>query len=117
MRLVVAHVGDSQAVLCRDGNAVAMTHQHKPEKAEKARIEAAGGFVARDAYGSARVNGVLEMSRSIGDTALKQYGVICEPEVKSLKVNKLLLIKANPLVSFCTIFCVRFVTGLTHSSS
>lgn len=88
-RIVVAHVGDSQAVLCRDGHAVALTHQHKPERAEKERIEAAGGFVAVDAYGSARVNGVLEMSRSIGDTALKQYGVICEPEVKSFKVCKL----------------------------
>ena len=30
-RLTVAHVGDSRGVLCRNGNALALTQDHKPE--------------------------------------------------------------------------------------
>ena len=41
-----ANVGDCRAVLCRDGQAVRLTNDHKPnDPAEKARVEAAGGFV------------------------------------------------------------------------
>ncbi len=61
--LTVANLGDSRAVLCRSGSAVAMSSDHKPtDAAERARIVRAGGFVV-----DARVNGDLALSRALGD--------------------------------------------------
>jgi serine/threonine protein phosphatase PrpC len=45
-RLTVLNVGDSRAVLCRAGEAFAMSTDHKPDRPdEKSRIECAGGSV------------------------------------------------------------------------
>lgn len=44
--LVVANVGDSRAVLSRNGVAVALSQDHKPDVSpEKRRIRKAGGHV------------------------------------------------------------------------
>ncbi|CAE7294469.1 unnamed protein product [Symbiodinium pilosum] len=75
--MILSHVGDSRAVLCRQGAAVALTADHKPELPEEtARIEAAGGFVQEGAtaMGSGkeyRVNGGLNLSRALGDLRYK----------------------------------------------
>jgi protein phosphatase 1L len=80
--LTVAHLGDSRAVLCRAGKAVALTVDHKPDDAsERARIEAQGGFVTERGY-CMRVQGVLAMSRALGNRLLKPY-VSDEPTVSS----------------------------------
>jgi serine/threonine protein phosphatase PrpC len=51
--IVCANTGDSRAVLCRNGEAVALSHDHKPyNPEEKERIEAAGSHVKFN-----RVNG------------------------------------------------------------
>ena len=48
-----------------------LTGDHHPDRYdEKARIEAAGGFVRT--WGVPRVNGILAVSRSIGDVYLKR---------------------------------------------
>ena len=61
--LVVANAGDSRCVLCRDGRAIDLSVDHKPEDDdERKRIEAAGGKVTADG----RVNGGLNLSRAIG---------------------------------------------------
>ena len=86
VHLVIAHVGDSQALLCRGGQQLTLTRAHKPVKDEARRIERCSGFVTYDSMGNPRVNGVLEMSRSIGDAALKKYGVIADPDIKSVQV-------------------------------
>ncbi len=67
--LYVANAGDSRAVLCRAGGvAEDMSVDHKPTmEGEKARILAAGGFVA-----DGRVKGSLALSRAIGDMEFKQ---------------------------------------------
>lgn len=71
--LTVAHVGDSRGVLCRGGRAVALTADHKPEDTlERERIEAAGGFVTERGY-CMRVQGVLAMSRALGNRLLKPF--------------------------------------------
>ena len=99
--LYVAHVGDSRAALCKqdkDGKvtAVALTRDHSPEiEEEKKRIEASGGEVRKqDPYAPSRVFGRdanypgLAMSRAIGDEIAKCFGVVADPEVKCLKVEK-----------------------------
>lgn len=67
--LTVANAGDSRAVLCRGGDTIAMSFDHKPfDNREISRITMAGGFVNQ--FG--RVNGNLNLSRSIGDLKYKQ---------------------------------------------
>nr|GLL32779.1 probable protein phosphatase 2C 59 [Ipomoea trifida]GMD21762.1 probable protein phosphatase 2C 59 [Ipomoea batatas]GMD26317.1 probable protein phosphatase 2C 59 [Ipomoea batatas] len=84
-RLLVANVGDSRAVICRGGTAIAVSRDHKPDqKDERQRIEDAGGFVMW--AGTWRVGGVLAVSRAFGDRLLKQY-VVADPEIKEEKVD------------------------------
>ncbi len=86
--LVVAQVGDSRAVLCRDGQAQQLTQDHCPsESEEKSRIESNGGSVSHDAVGRYMVNERLSMSRSIGDFELKSFGVIAEPTLSRLNLK------------------------------
>lgn len=67
--LYVANAGDSRAVLSRNGEAVRVSKDHKPEDPEeKERIEKLGGYVTtKQQTRVARVNGELSLSRSIGD--------------------------------------------------
>jgi protein phosphatase 1G len=74
--LIVANCGDSRAVLCRNGQAVPLSEDHKPNcPQERQRIAKAGGSIERSAYGRVvqfRVNGNLNLSRSIGDLEYKK---------------------------------------------
>jgi protein phosphatase 1L len=70
-RAWVANAGDSRCVLSRAGEAVALTCDHKPDRVdERSRIEGAGGRVVF--AGTWRVEGVLSVSRSIGDQRFKK---------------------------------------------
>lgn len=45
-QLVIANAGDSRAVLCRAGNAVPLSEDHKPSlQSESQRIQQAGGWI------------------------------------------------------------------------
>jgi protein phosphatase PTC1 len=69
--LYTANAGDARGVLCRAGRAVRLTYDHKgSDKQEAKRITDAGGFVM-----SGRVNGVLAVTRSLGDSSMKEYVV------------------------------------------
>ncbi|KAF5953811.1 hypothetical protein HYC85_006667 [Camellia sinensis] len=98
-QILVASVGDSKALLCSEkiksalgdeglilpiiikslcGASITvldveeLTRDHHPDRDdERARIEAAGGFVRL--WGVPRVNGILAVSRSIGDVYLKRF--------------------------------------------
>jgi len=81
-----ANVGDSRALLCRDGKAVQLSLDHKPDRDDEAqRIESAGGFVS-----FRRVLGRLAVSRAFGDeeykiTPERSNGkplVIADPEIR-----------------------------------
>lgn len=62
-KLTVANIGDSRCVLCRDGKAIRLSFDHKPDLfAEKDYIQSKGGFV-RDG----RIRGMLAVSRAFGD--------------------------------------------------
>jgi len=88
--LFCANAGDSRVVLARSSGAqmcFPLSTDHKPDDPiEKARIEAAGGFVEEN-----RVNGSLNLSRSLGDFEYKSSHnidftaqmVTCDPEVRS----------------------------------
>lgn len=78
--VIVAHCGDSRAVMARGGVAVQLSDDHKPDRADELeRIVGCGGKVID--WNGQRVLGVLATSRSIGDRCLKPF-VISEPEVK-----------------------------------
>lgn len=102
--LTVANAGDSRAVLCRGGRAgacallcgsqhlpmnpalcdawtaVPLSFDHKPnDEVERSRIHKAGGFI-REANGHFRVNGNLNLSRSLGDLKYKQTSSVSAAE-------------------------------------
>ncbi|THH19969.1 hypothetical protein EW146_g1299 [Bondarzewia mesenterica] len=69
--LYVANAGDARGVLCRSGRAVRLTYDHKgTDRQEAKRIMDSGGFVM-----SGRVNGVLAVTRSLGDSSMKDFVV------------------------------------------
>lgn len=77
----VAHCGDSRAIISRSGNCVCLTTDHHPsDDEERRRINDAGGF-AFYVCDTCRVNGVLALSRSIGDHGFRPYGVISTPDI------------------------------------
>jgi len=73
--ILCANAGDSRAVLSKKGKAKDLSVDHKPDiPSEKRRIERANGFVE-----DSRVNGMLALSRSIGDFEYKT-NTIMKPE-------------------------------------
>jgi len=81
--LYAANAGDARAVLCRDGKAERLTYDHKGSDAgETKRIIDSGGFVVLN-----RVNGILAVTRSLGDHAMKDY-VIPDPFTTELALKE-----------------------------
>lgn len=85
--LAVASVGDSRALLCRNGETLCLTDDHHPSrKDEVERIKSHGGWIDKN-FSIPRVNGRLAMTRSLGDFDVKPYGVIPTPETVLLKID------------------------------
>lgn len=74
--IIMANVGDSRVVLCQNGLAVPLSVDHKPNlPIERERIMRAGGTVEQQEFHGHtihRVNGNLNLSRSIGDLDYKR---------------------------------------------
>ena len=95
----MSHVGDSRAVLCKNKSAMQMTRDHTPNIVdEQLRIESLGGNVTWSGdfdedgaivlgTGTWRVNGVLGVSRAIGDRSEQPY-IVSEPEVSLRSVEE-----------------------------
>ena len=65
--LYTANVGDARIVLCRNGKALRLSYDHKgSDENEGRRISNAGGLILNN-----RVNGVLAVTRALGDSYLK----------------------------------------------
>jgi len=87
-----ANCGDSRALLCRDGKAIALSVDHKPDREDETkRIEEAGGFVC-----FSRVLGRLAVSRAFGDEEYKMLPegsnangplLIVDPEIRIEKLT------------------------------
>jgi len=95
-RLICANAGDSRAVLSRQGHAMDLSVDQKPNNPEeRRRIEGAGGRV--DLFGPCwRIDAGLNLSRALGDFAYKananksptEQKVISEPELKEVILEK-----------------------------
>ena len=89
-KLWVGNAGDSRCVLARSGRAIDMSIDHKPDMpSELERITKAGGVVE-----GGRVNGNINLSRSIGDFEYKRsdlppedHMVTAYPEVKEIELG------------------------------
>ncbi|OIW07043.1 hypothetical protein TanjilG_02677 [Lupinus angustifolius] len=83
--LMVANAGDCRAVLCRKGEAIDMSQDHRPTyPSERRRVEELGGFID-DGY----LNGVLSVTRALGDWDMKlpkgsSSPLIAEPEIRQV---------------------------------
>ncbi|OAX81375.1 hypothetical protein ACJ72_04288 [Emergomyces africanus] len=65
--LYTANVGDARVVLCRNGKALRLSYDHKgSDENEGKRISNAGGLILNN-----RVNGVLAVTRALGDSYMK----------------------------------------------
>ncbi|KAJ5356565.1 hypothetical protein N7517_011174 [Penicillium concentricum] len=65
--LYTANVGDARIVLCRNGKALRLSYDHKgSDENEGRRVANAGGLILNN-----RVNGVLAVTRALGDAYLK----------------------------------------------
>lgn len=98
--LYVANAGDSRCVVCRDGQAIEMSFDHKPENViEKERISKAGGYIKRNyVYLSNEKNITnigLNLSRSIGDHRFKKNKNVNKQIITSLPEVKLLNVDLN----------------------
>lgn len=85
-----ANVGDSRAIICSANGAVtALSEDHRPSlPSEVTRIEKAGGSIQHG-----RVNGILGLTRAMGDFEFKsedgEHDVIsCVPDVKVVPVDR-----------------------------
>jgi serine/threonine protein phosphatase PrpC len=87
-KIYTANAGDSRAVLSRKGHAIPLSYDHKPEnEIERKRISAAGGEII-----NGRVNGGLNLSRSLGDFNYKRMKnrpwdeqlISCKPDVSEI---------------------------------
>lgn len=66
--LYTANVGDARIVLCRNGKALRLSYDHKgSDENEGKRISNAGGLILNN-----RVNGVLAVTRALGDAYMKE---------------------------------------------
>ncbi|KAG6634447.1 hypothetical protein I3843_12G118500 [Carya illinoinensis] len=79
-KLVVANIGDSRAVICKNGVAKQLSIDHEPSM-ERERIEERGGFVSNFPGDVPRVDGQLAVARAFGDKSLKKH-LSSEPHVK-----------------------------------
>jgi serine/threonine protein phosphatase PrpC len=81
-KLFTANVGDARVVISRGGKAYRLTHDHKAsDEEETKRITNSGGFVAYN-----RVNGILSVTRALGDHAMKEW-VVSDPHYSEIVLN------------------------------
>jgi len=88
-KLIVANVGDSRAVLDRGKLGIKrLSHDHKADDPhEIKRIESLGGFVTpKTAFDVARVNGIIAISRALGDRGLGEF-VSVKPYILETKLT------------------------------
>ena len=106
--LYTANVGDARIVLCRNGKALRLSYDHKgSDENEGKRISNAGGLILNN-----RVNGVLAVTRALGDSYMKDLvtghpyttETVIQPDIDEF------LILACDGVSIPSAFCPSYRT-------
>lgn len=99
VELLVANAGDCRAVLCRAGEAVRLSRDHKPDLAdERRRIEKAGGKVVHaggcwrvthESMFKDQIKSFLSVTRALGDRGLKTPFPLltCKPELQKVELG------------------------------
>ncbi|KAL2631444.1 hypothetical protein R1flu_016130 [Riccia fluitans] len=99
-RLLVANVGDSRAVMCKNGEAVQLSVDHDPGRpVERAQVEMRGGVVVTLPGDVPRVDGQLALARAFGDKSLKSH-MTAKPDMEDLVVDlscQFLILASNGL--------------------
>ncbi|KOS21032.1 Protein phosphatase 2C -like protein 1 [Escovopsis weberi] len=99
--LYTANVGDARIILCRGGKALRLSYDHKgSDENEGKRITGAGGLILNN-----RVNGVLAVTRALGDTYMKHLvtghpyttETVLQPEM-----DEFIIIACDGLWDVCT---------------
>jgi serine/threonine protein phosphatase PrpC len=85
-RFIVSNVGDTRVIIGTNAGVDTLTIDHKPSlPEERSRIEKLGGEIL--GYGIPRVQGILAVSRALGDASLKPF-VISEPRIAEGHLKK-----------------------------
>lgn len=100
--IVCANAGDSRAIMSKVyDKAIELSHDHKPDNpGEKARIEAAGGFVSEK-----RVDGNLAVSRGFGDFYFKGNSKLYQEQQKVSCIPDIILKKREPNDEMVVLAC------------
>ncbi|KAG0203559.1 Protein phosphatase 2C 1 [Mortierella sp. GBA30] len=98
--LYTGNVGDARAVLCHKDRAVRLSYDHKgSDHTEAQRILDVGGFVMNN-----RVNGVLAVTRALGDSSMKEF-IIGAPYTTRTEIgtdNPYLILACDGLWDVCS---------------
>lgn len=100
-RLLVAHVGDTRAILCdKNGIAHSLTKDHHPSNpTEATRLrKLSAGMIMTDSFGEERFLNFAN-TRSFGDISAKDVGITAEPEISEYLIGNSAMIenfKNNP---------------------
>ncbi|KAK5154963.1 phosphatase 2C-like domain-containing protein [Cryomyces antarcticus] len=117
--LYTANVGDARIVLCRNGKALRLSYDHKgSDENEGRRVASAGGLILNN-----RVNGVLAVTRALGDAYMKDLvtghpyttETVIQPDV-----DEFLILACDGLWDVCTdqeaVDLVRHTQDPQHAS-
>ncbi|KAG5356037.1 Protein phosphatase 2C-like protein 1 [Yarrowia sp. B02] len=98
-KLYTANVGDTRLILCRAGKALRLSYDHKgTDLHESKRVTNNGGMMI-----SNRVNGMLAVTRALGDTYMKQF-IIGNPyttETEIIPDDEFLIVACDGLWDVC----------------
>ncbi|KAL9050451.1 MAG: hypothetical protein Q9162_006632 [Coniocarpon cinnabarinum] len=99
--LYTANVGDARIILCRNGKALRLSYDHKgSDDNEGKRIANAGGLILNN-----RVNGVLAVTRALGDAYMKDlvtgHPYTTETVIQS-DIDEFLILACDGLWDVCT---------------
>ena len=103
--LYTANVGDARIVLCRNGKALRLSYDHKgSDENEGKRISNAGGLILNN-----RVNGVLAVTRALGDAYMKDLvtghpyttETVIQPDIDEFLILACDGVGSDTLVLFC----------------
>lgn len=82
--LYCVNIGDTRCIMTQQNGARILSQDDlATDDKEARRIKEKGGEIV-----GGRVEGELMISRAFGDWEFKEYGVICEPHVNKIEINK-----------------------------